>query len=101
MHPIKQKVNLVNLLLKVKQFLDDAWDNSLAHKRAYFSVPRGEEIIDSLGDEVPGKALLHLVVFSIFFQIFNSVYKKMKNERRHSVNDYAQSLRNSRKSEQE
>ena len=53
----------------------------------------GEEIIDSLCDEVPGKALLHLCVFSIFFQIFNSVYKKMKNERLHSVNDYAQSLR--------
>ena len=53
----------------------------------------GEEIIDSLGDEDPGKALLHLCVFSIFFQIFNSIYKKIKTDKLQSVNDYAQSLR--------
>ena len=53
----------------------------------------GEEIMDRLGDDVPGKAVLHLCLFSLFFMICNSVYKKIKTEKLNSVNDYALSLR--------
>ena len=53
----------------------------------------GEEIMDLLGDEDPGKALFHLCIFSIIFHTTNSLYKKYKNRKLHSVTDYAQSLR--------
>ena len=53
----------------------------------------GEEFMETLGDDVPGKAVLHLCVFSIFFMICNSVYKKVKTEKLNSVSDYAMSLR--------
>ena len=53
----------------------------------------GEEIMDILGDEDPGKAVFHLCIFSVIFQSSNSVYKKYKNMKLHSVTDYAQSLR--------
>ena len=53
----------------------------------------GEEIMDVLGDEDPGKALFHLCIFSVIFQTSNSVYKKYRNRKLHSVTDYTQSLR--------
>ena len=53
----------------------------------------GEEIMDVLGDEDPGKALFHLCIFSVIFQSSNSVYKKYRNRKLHSVTDYTQSLR--------
>ena len=53
----------------------------------------GEEMIDVLGDENPGKAAFYLCILSVVFHITNSMYKKYKNRKLHSVTDYAQSLR--------
>lgn len=53
----------------------------------------GEEIIDALGDEAPGKAAFYLCILSVIFHITNSVYKKYKNRKLHLATDYAQTLR--------
>ena len=40
----------------------------------------GEKMLDILGDGTPGNAALHLIIFTIIFQIFISVFKNLKQE---------------------
>ena len=49
----------------------------------------GEIMLDILDDGPPGKAGLLLIIFTVIFQVFISVFKKYKN------NNYAQNLRKS------
>ena len=55
----------------------------------------GEQMLEILGDEPPGRAAIYLLIFTIIFQIFISTYKNYKNKQLQFVTNYAQNLRRS------
>ena len=52
-----------------------------------------EKMLNILGDQPPGKALLHITLFTVIFQLYVFLYKRCKTKQHKLDNNYIQNLR--------